>query len=115
MKEAAVLLLVFCFVSSQVFPQSKSRHKIGNSARATKSKQVQKPSKSASIVGLDFCFVTPDHAGGVWITGNAYLLRGLMVNDRHGRVSAITSPSVWSISQPVLFNSAIGWKTYVIS
>lgn len=112
MKRASVLFFALCFATSLVFSQSspsKSRRKTAVAAQPIKSKLDQKPAKSASIVGLDFYSVTPDHAGGVWITGNAYLLRGLMVNDRRGQISAFTVPTVHAIDHPTFVSRDRGW------
>jgi photosystem II stability/assembly factor-like uncharacterized protein len=64
---------------------------------------------------LDLRFVTPDHDGGVWITGSAWLLRGLMVHDRNGQVDAVTISGVGNISKPLYITRNVGWMIDVRS
>lgn len=87
-------LLVLVCIAGLASPQApRRRHQIAKLTKRTMSARASKrPTVSRSIVGLEFRFVTPDHNGGVWITGSAWLFRGLMVNDRSGRTKPITIP-----------------------
>jgi photosystem II stability/assembly factor-like uncharacterized protein len=99
-------------IASLVSPQARRRHKTGKVTKRTASvRPSKKPTVSRSIVGLDFQYVTPDRHGGVWITGSAWLLRGLMVNDRNGQTKAITIPGVSTFSKPHFVTPDIGLMT----
>jgi photosystem II stability/assembly factor-like uncharacterized protein len=67
------------------------------------------PTVSGSTVGLQFSSVTPDLNGGVWITGSAWLLRGLMVNDRNGHTNATIIAGVRAVSKAHFVTPSIGW------
>lgn len=64
---------------------------------------------SASAVGFNLSYLAPDKDGGVWITGDALMIRGLMVSDRAGQVAAMTIPTVGDVSQPQFLTRDIGW------
>jgi len=107
----ASLLILVC-LASIASPQSRRRHKTRKLIKRTASvRPSKKPEVSRSIVGLDFQYVTPDRNGGVWITGSAWLLRGLIVNDRNGQTKAITIPGVRTVSEPLFVTADIGWMT----
>src|SRR6266480_2428100 len=105
-------LLVSVCIASLVSPQARRRHKTGKITKRTMSaRPSKKPTVSRSVVGLNFQYVTPDRNGGVWITGSAWLFRGLIVNDRNGQTKAITIPGVRTLSEPHFVTPDIGWMT----
>jgi photosystem II stability/assembly factor-like uncharacterized protein len=99
-------LLVLGSLAIVSFPQSErsTRTKL-----RSKPKPVQPRKRSPSTVGLDFRFLTPDRRGGVWITGSAWLFRGLMLNDRENQTNAITIRGVKNVSQPQFVTANDGW------
>src|SRR5205823_5349016 len=112
MKIFAALLLALICIPNLASPQSRPRHKTGKLRKNSKRVQPSKKSTiSRSTVGLNFRFVTPDRKSGVWIAGSAWLLRGLMVNDRDDQTNAITIPGVQSVSEVHFVTPDVGWMT----
>jgi photosystem II stability/assembly factor-like uncharacterized protein len=110
MKRPVVLLLLLVCGVNFAFSQTRRRPKHAGPAKPKESVRSNKTQvASKSVAGLGFRFVTPDHAGGVWITGTAWSLRGLMVNDRGVRIDALTVPGVSSVSHPLFTTRNIGW------
>jgi len=105
MKELAALFSIVVCTCSLTFPQT----------HATKSKlrqgaaRTDASNKSSSTVALSLSSVVKDHRGGVWITGTAFLLAGLMVNDRNGIVRPVVVPDVKIIRDPIFVTAEIGW------
>jgi photosystem II stability/assembly factor-like uncharacterized protein len=112
MSKLFVSLLILVCIANLGLPQSRRLHKTGKLTKRTTSARPRKNNlDSKSIVGLGFSYVTPDRNGGVWITGTAWSLRGLIVNDRHSQTRAITIPGVWTVSEPHFVTADIGWMT----
>ncbi len=53
--------------------------------------------------------IAADKNGGVWITGNSFMIAALMLNDNGGRLNAATDSSVNGISQVQFITADIGW------
>ena len=62
-----------------------------------------------SVVGLRFCSMSSDRRGGVWLTGSAWLMRGLLINDRDGVLTPRLAPDVKGICQSFFTSADIGW------
>ena len=107
-KFMASIATLVCIVGL-AFPQARRHRRV----KQTKPAKLLKAKKTAvatgSTVSLAFSFVTPDRDGGVWIGGTAWLDRGIMVNDGHGRVTAITVPEVRDVSDLLFVTPDIGW------
>lgn len=107
MKTIAVLFsIVLCF-PGLIFSQSHPTRP--KEKRTSKSSLPRNADKSSSTAGLDFCGVVNDHRGGVWLTGNAFLLAGLMVNDRDGILNPRLLTNVTSVCQPIFVTAEVGW------
>jgi len=84
-------------------------------ATTSKQKQVSKTRSLAasdgrdSSSGLNFCSVVNDRRGGVWLTGSAFLLSGLLVSDRNGVVHPVLVSPVKSVCEPLFLTADIGW------
>jgi len=59
-------------------------------------------------VGLEFLSLAKDWKGGVWISGSAWSLRGLMINDRAGLLFATTIGGIKTISELQFVNVNTG-------
>jgi photosystem II stability/assembly factor-like uncharacterized protein len=62
-----------------------------------------------STVGLNFCSVSSDSRGGVWLTGTAWLVRGLLINDRDGVLTTRLTHGVKNICQSRFTSADTGW------
>lgn len=65
---------------------------------------------SDSSVGFDLTFVTPDRNGGVWLTGSALQVRGLLVNYGES-FKAVTVQGISRAAEPFFVTRDIGWMT----
>jgi photosystem II stability/assembly factor-like uncharacterized protein len=88
-------------------PSSKIKEKQPASTRANASL----PNLSANTsVGSNYLeSITADKKGGVWITGNSFMIAGLMLNDNGGQLKAATDSSVNGISEVQFITADIGW------
>lgn len=62
-----------------------------------------------STTTLSFCSVSSDRRGGVWLSGSAWSLRGLLINDRDGVLVPQLTPGVKEICQSVFTSAERGW------
>jgi photosystem II stability/assembly factor-like uncharacterized protein len=65
--------------------------------------------KAKSSVGVDFYSLTLDRAGGVWLCGTAWQLRGLILNDRLRNMKPILIPKIHAVQQCVFPTQSVGW------
>ncbi|HXD30263.1 MAG TPA: YCF48-related protein [Pyrinomonadaceae bacterium] len=99
-----IWLIALCFIlRATVGAQSRDPSDGGHN------KGARKLELRSSTTTLTLDFVTPDRRGGVWLTGSAWMIRGLIVNDRDGTLTPLTVSGVRSISQPQFVTSDIGW------
>jgi photosystem II stability/assembly factor-like uncharacterized protein len=95
------------FLSLTVFL---SFHSIASAQRKKKPKRrPAPPTHNQSTTGIDIDSISLDHEGGAWLTGTAWLLRGLMVHDDQNRINVITVPLVKNISHPAFVSPDAGW------
>lgn len=101
-----ILLLSLCLMSTGFGWTSQQYQGDGQtSSRSGGESGIRAP----STVGLALLSLTQDWKGGVWISGSAWSLRGLMINDRDGLVSATTVDGTKAISELQFVNSTTGW------
>lgn len=111
MNNLVIALLILVCITGLALPQNRrcKPSKAVNPQRRTQAVV------STSTVGVDLHYLTPDHDGGVWITGSAWQLGGLMLRDHSTYIQAMTVPGLREVSKPQFLTPAIGWMISVRS
>jgi photosystem II stability/assembly factor-like uncharacterized protein len=108
MKTSLPLVLLILSATLLAAPQShseKSKERRTADSSAVKDNRQRRTSE----IALNFCSVSSDRRGGVWLTGSVWSLRGLMINVRSGVSNVRLVPGVKSICQTVFVTTDVGW------
>jgi photosystem II stability/assembly factor-like uncharacterized protein len=106
-------LFVVSASSSYLASAAQSQDSLSASSRtaSASTRRHSSPKRSReSFEGLNLAFVTPDRDGGVWLSGDAYGLSGLLVNDG-SELQMVTVNGITTVRAPQFVTRAIGWMT----